>query len=385
MQIERKLLQWQRAGLLDAEACARIREFESSRRNPVLLYALAWLGAATVGIGAISVVAANWQGFSDFQKLAAAGAVGTALAAGIVRTRSASRLVLSEALVCIDYLYVAATIGLIGQIYQSGTPAWQALLFWSVVTLPLMLLARTPLAGGLWFTGLLVTYGFVSVAAIESLSSDSWPDGVAVATALWPFLVVASASLPWLREHRPAVASAFVSGSAFLGIFAGLTTPFVFYARLSMSEHLSWSIPVVALLFAGIHVLLPRVLPSASPRARLGVTLSLACLWLTLALGTTFERGELDPVGAGLQILFLGTLAWTMVQMGRLGAFNFLTGLIALRVLIIYFEVFGSMLSTGVGMITGGTLTLIMAWEWKKRSPRLARQLAAHGGSEHVA
>jgi uncharacterized membrane protein len=46
-----------------------------------------------------------------------------------------------------------------------------------------------------------------------------------------------------------------------------------------------------------------------------------------------------------------------------------------LRLLIVYFEVFGSMLSTGLGMITGGALTLLLAWVWKRKSPQLAEQL----------
>jgi hypothetical protein len=46
-----------------------------------------------------------------------------------------------------------------------------------------------------------------------------------------------------------------------------------------------------------------------------------------------------------------------------------------------YFEVFGSMLSTGLGMITGGVLTLLLAWLWKRKSPELATRLAVPGGS----
>ena len=67
-------------------------------------------------------------------------------------------------------------------------------------------------------------------------------------------------------------------------------------------------------------------------------------------------------------------------------AFNALTALIALRVLVIYFEVFGSLLSTGVGLITGGVLTLLVGWLWQRKTAALAARLrsAAESGG-HVA
>jgi hypothetical protein len=79
-------------------------------------------------------------------------------------------------------------------------------------------------------------------------------------------------------------------------------------------------------------------------------------------------------------------VAWTSIQLGQVRAFNVLTALIALRVLAIYFEVFGSLLSTGVGLITGGALTLAVGWLWQRKTTALAARLgpAAPGGG-HVA
>jgi uncharacterized membrane protein len=51
-----------------------------------------------------------------------------------------------------------------------------------------------------------------------------------------------------------------------------------------------------------------------------------------------------------------------------------------MRVLVIYFEVFGSMLSTGLGLVTGGLLTLLVAWLWHKQRSRLAGKMSAGEG-----
>jgi hypothetical protein len=42
---------------------------------------------------------------------------------------------------------------------------------------------------------------------------------------------------------------------------------------------------------------------------------------------------------------------------------------------VIYFEVFGSLLSTGVGLVTGGALTLLMAWLWRHKTQDIAQRL----------
>jgi hypothetical protein len=81
-------------------------------------------------------------------------------------------------------------------------------------------------------------------------------------------------------------------------------------------------------------------------------------------------------IGALFQIAMLVALAYRDAHLGRVRSFNTWTALIALRLLIVYFEVFGSMLDTGLGLITGGLLTLALGWAWRKKSPALARQLS---------
>jgi hypothetical protein len=50
-------------------------------------------------------------------------------------------------------------------------------------------------------------------------------------------------------------------------------------------------------------------------------------------------------------------------------------------VIVIYFEVFGSLLDTGLGLITGGALTLLLAWFWRKKTQSLAEHLSARPGA----
>ena len=59
--IANKLAQWQQAGLLSAEQTDAILAFEAQQttRAPWWLYSLMILGAAIMGLGIISLIAAN--------------------------------------------------------------------------------------------------------------------------------------------------------------------------------------------------------------------------------------------------------------------------------------------------------------------------------------
>jgi hypothetical protein len=61
MSLGGKLERWQREGVIDAETAARIAAFEARQRRPIALYAMAVLGAGTVALGIVSIVAANWD------------------------------------------------------------------------------------------------------------------------------------------------------------------------------------------------------------------------------------------------------------------------------------------------------------------------------------
>jgi uncharacterized membrane protein len=45
--------------------------------------------------------------------------------------------------------------------------------------------------------------------------------------------------------------------------------------------------------------------------------------------------------------------------------------------LIVYFEVFGSLLDTGLGLVTGGLLTLLLIWFWARKRREFDRELGA--------
>src|SRR5262249_17460896 len=154
MSLHPKLPPWESAGLIDGDTRARIRAFEQSERAPIALYALGVLGAATLALGILSVIAANWDGIPGTVKLAVDLLIGLGLAVAtyIAVRRDAGWP--AEVLITVFYGFTLASIALVGQVYQLTAPAYQALLVWTAATLPLVLLGRSQALAGLAGAGI---------------------------------------------------------------------------------------------------------------------------------------------------------------------------------------------------------------------------------------
>jgi uncharacterized membrane protein len=381
MSLDGKLERWREAGLVDADTVRRIAAFEDSRRKPVALYALAALGAGTVALGIVSLVAANWDAIPPRVKLGCDLLLGAGLALATYSAVQKRWTLALEALVTVFYGFTLASLALVGQVYQLGTPTWQALLVWTGATLPLVLLARTRYVAALAVIGLVTTHGSGFEALfehLEDLSRDGarWPiDVFASLLYVSPLTYVVLGRHPWLMRARPAHART-LEEVGFLGLaLGGFGIGFVFYDSRQGAAELGWSLGVAAALSAAFVAALPKLYAAgAQLRRPLGAALAIA--WITLAVGTTLERPDLSFVGALAQVAFLAALAWASLEARMLRVFNALTAAIALRVLVVYFEVFHSLLSTGLGLITGGILTLLLAWLWRSKTRRLAERLS---------
>src|SRR3546814_17244676 len=67
---ERKLNAWREAGLIDEATAQRIRAYEAEHARPLALWAAIGIGALAIGLGVISVIAANWEDVPGLVRLA---------------------------------------------------------------------------------------------------------------------------------------------------------------------------------------------------------------------------------------------------------------------------------------------------------------------------
>jgi uncharacterized membrane protein len=186
-----------REGLLDEAARGEALETlarETDWWRPLSLL-LGALGTALMLSGVIYFFAANWSGFSRFEKLGLAAvlpalALGLALGKGI--DGQLGRLALLSATVL-----TGAFLAVFGQVYQTGADAWQLFATWVVLTLPWMLVSR--------FLGHVATWLVVLHVAIATLwlqdlhpGARVFPSGLCLTLAL--VSLGAIALLGWLDE-----------------------------------------------------------------------------------------------------------------------------------------------------------------------------------------
>jgi hypothetical protein len=386
MSLDRKLARWESAGLIDGATRARIRAFEQSERAPIALYALGVLGAGTLALGVLSVIAANWDGIPGTVKLAADLLIGLGLAVATYVAVRRDAGWPTEVLITVFYGFTLASIALVGQVYQLTAPAYQALLVWTAATLPLVLLGRSQALAALVVAGIAVTHAASVWPLIEFLHPGGGANRDLSAAILFasPLLYLPLARIPWLLRYRPAFSRTLTVAAWVAVLLLGFALQFVWYDDVGSDQVLRWSLGATAAVAAALVLVLPRLYPDMPLRARHGLAAIVVFAWLTLLVGAAIPRFTAPVVGAVLQVVWLGLFAWTSIQLGQARAFNVLTALIALRVLAIYFEVFGSLLSTGVGLITGGALTLAVGWLWQRKTAALAARLgpAAAGGGD---
>jgi uncharacterized membrane protein len=388
MNLDHKLRRWREAGLIDEATSARIAAFEHAERRPLGMYTLIGLGASTVGLGLVSLVAANWEVIPAALKLTVDLLLGVGLAFLIQLASSRQWRLAREAMITVFYGYTLASLALVGQIYQLHSPPYQALLTWSLATLPLCLLGESLFLSMLYTAGVVTTHVFALAELVEVLEvgrNDQFARNV-ISSAVFvsPLLYVLLSFLPWLVARRPHYVYSlrlFGGSGVFLGGFA---LAFFWYESLDRDDTLTWAVGLTLLIAIGFSWYLSRLLHAESARVRFALASLVPAAWLLLAAASGIPHGSADYLGGLSQVAWLGLCAVVSYRVLWLRLFHALTAALALRILVIYFEVFGSLLDTGVGLVTGGILTLLIAWFWQKKMRQLGQSVRARAGGPHA-
>ncbi len=315
----------QERGLLSADAVAALRGHYVQaapgdvRRAAILSFAV--LGGLLVGLGALTLVAHNWEGWPRplraglaLALLAAAQALaGWALAR---RRASAAWLEGSAAFLA---LAVGTCLALVAQTYQIQEDVPSFVLVWSLLALPLVYLMRSTLTAVLYLIGV----------TTWSIHVDGTP------TAL---LALPLSALAWLHvaglvrqdPHRPRAALAV--------LVAALCLPVALGSCLNWGLDTTWGCLGMGSLFA-LYVLASQVYPPLGavwqePCARIGfagVFASALALTFADAAGEVFGDAALHGAdwfqwSPGL-LLIAAVLALQVVVRRRLDAVAHAVGL----------------------------------------------------------
>ncbi len=376
MAIDARLAEWVKQGFLDEEAAAEIAAFESGRSRRTAIYTVGGIGAMAVGLGLMAVVASNWDAFGPRMKVLADLLVGLGLAVGTGMVLDRAKGWMSEAAIVVFALYTLASLALLGQVYQSTTPTWVALVLWALAITPLCSLSHGRAVALLWIGACTAGWsGFFADYLAGRINSPAGLNLGLVGIGGVPIFWAAVGLAPAVRASRPALAS-LAAGLGLAGIFsAGSTAPLAWYMNGS-AEGGAPGLMVLLAGLCGVVALAGLAQPRRPPRKLIPLAAVFALAWLWSALALLMDHGDAPMFAAFQQLLFWGVTGWALVQHGRTSAFYAVTALICVRLVVVYVELFGSIFDTGVALLLGGLLTLGLTWLWAKASGRVVAAIS---------
>jgi uncharacterized membrane protein len=375
MNLEKRLTRWTEAGLLSAEQARSIKAWEQEQPSASwVLFGITGLGIVVLMTGVVSIIAANWDQIPPSVKL-----WGYFISLSVLGWAAAKRYgtpgVIRECLLTAYAAYVLGGIGLIGQLYHLSAEGYEALFTWLTLVLPIALLAQSRLINNLWCVVLL------SACALWLFSSAQHEEAVRIYTiAAAPWITLGVGYLLWNRFS-------FFSSALRVWSYGILLLGYAIVANIAWSaggglpdplRHpgYAWALPFTGFVLA---------LAAVWFRQRLvGRGLSIAIAFTLVALGALLmppTYGSLDDtIFSQIMGCLLFIAAWSgaaaiAAGMERRRLFDFAALVIAIRFIVVYFEVFGSLAATGFGLMLSGAVILGIAYMWHSYRGTLAKAI----------
>lgn len=366
MSLEAKVRAWEAAGIISAGQASEILRHEATARDgerPALLWAVVGLGLLALVLGIMLLVAANWDVIPHMLKLSVHLALTVAAAAAVWFASLRRMPWLREGSL---FLLAGLTIGgiaLQSQVYQLSGPAWQPLMAWLLLMTPAMLIAgRTRLTGHAWSLMLIATMSTLAYA--HALDRGPW----LLVHGLWmavPFILLTLSALPWFSRREFGRA---LGDTGLVALLVGASLVHFYWAvRITPQDAADWAVRMVppliaAAIFAGAAHRWRRLPPSLILPLTLGPVLASAA-----ALCIPHENDWAWRFSGFLVYCAMwGAIAWGAARAFWTPLFAIAVAAIAIRLFIVYVELFGSLASTGGGLVIGGLLLVALALGWQR-------------------
>lgn len=369
MKLSAKITSWQNAGIITPKQGMDILDFEKAIAKPYALYGFLALAIFCIGLGVISVIAANWQHLTVMLKLIADFALLSGVAGLTYYAAYKKWHIRFEVFLCLFVILVLATIGLIAQVYQLQPDGFEALLLWSLLVCPLLFVTQKPLLPLVILP--IFTFSFWDFMGDNNTTkeimwqmSNSWEYSVPV---LWLFIWFILWQMLTIFAQNKAVA--FKKALKFwMIIFTGLLVINIdfgssVFSEVALDENGSGSLTGVLVSVAiGLTAISAYLDYISGKKFLIPALMALTVVGGFINCGAVFS----------FAVLFLiGIYAW---QINSVKILNTVLALTAVRIFILYADMFKSLLFSGLGLIASGLLLLALIWGWVKLSRRLKRR-----------
>lgn len=375
MNIAKKLELWQQEKLITSEQSAAIMNFERQTHKPVLTYYLLALGLFCIGLGIISLISANWQlipasvkFFFDFSLL-------IAVSYGIYHTNAEKKTIPFEGLTVLYAILILASIGLIAQVYQLQPNGYLAYFVWAVLVFPMVVYTSKIVLPLVWLpvftaSGIDLLHNIPLFGRMLHILENSFPFAISISGVL-----VLSFIYRFLAVHFRTRLASLIAAMKFWLVFdiAVMVLIMDFLVGTSAGNFVmqffnpgsNVSVMVICILVVGtvgFGYFSYKHNYSRLLTCVLAILLGFSMLYVVLPDNILV----LNLWGFFLSISVLCCLVTYALLKNRRRLLNLATALIALRIFIVYLQVFGSLISTGLGLIVSGFVFLTILYIWKR-------------------
>lgn len=355
MNLEKKLRLWQKTGLITAQQGRAIATFEKRRTKPYLFYGLLAIAFFCIGLGVISVIAANWAAIPAAVKLAVDFVLLVAAAGYTFECYRKGKSGVFDGMTFLFALLVLASIGLISQIYQLQPEALSAFLLWSLLMLPLTFFNKKMLLPAivlpvLWMSLFDFAMQNDDFRLFLQVLSDSWEYAIGL---IWLFTWFLLYQL--LRLFCRGRAVGFVKALRFWLVLSTVVSVFFmdfernFLLTSLRPYHVEGMLGAVLVMSAAAMIAVSFYLEKKRHRP-----------FYIPSLMIVIFIGGLLPLSFILSFALLILAGVYAYQNHFWRLFNLVFVLAALRIFLIYVDFWGSLMQTGIGLIMSGVVLLLL-------------------------
>ena len=376
MNLQKKLAVWQQENLITREQGEKIATFEKNGRKPVLSWALLALACFCILLGIVSVISANWQEIAPEYKLFLDFVLLIGTAAAVFKMYLSGRDIWFEWLLLFFAGLILASIGLIAQIYQIQPEGLRGYLLWSMLAFPIMLFSRKIVLPLVWLPVFMLSLidalnDMRFFERILEILQKTFPFAISIAGILvfsFIYRLLAVHFRTRLAAQIKAMKFWLVFDISVLVIVMDFGAGDVFGSMLlsQLFDNYSWASVIV------ICGLILGTVGFGYFSYKYNYSRLLTCI-LAILLGFSLvynalpeNKDVLNIWGFLLSMSVLSCLVAYALIKSRMKLLNLSTALMALRFFIVFLQVFGSLLMTGVGLIVCGVVFLGIICIWRK-------------------
>ncbi len=354
--LQKQIQNWKNAGIISETQGSAIWEYEENNRpKNVGVYSIIVLGAIVICIGIISLIAANWDEISGFYKLLIDFILLGSVAYSIYRTIDLEKKFISEILIVAFSLLCLASIGLISQVFHTGGELYQALGFWCIIMIPIVLQSSGRFNKHFWLVSFLYSLGLY-VEKTFYQNSNNGEILIFFILGITAFLFLVGKLLKGTSQE-----SLQVMGSA--GIFWGtlgvmVGTVAISFFTDSMGLQKTGSLyAILGFYLASLLFMLYAEIKEDNKKASVFLAGGVMYLFLVSSHIFDFQGKFLDAL---LFVLTWFSVSFYFNLSGSRKLFEFAITVIGLRFLVVYFQIFETLALTGFGLIISGILIILV-------------------------